>query len=518
MDDFKQKLLDYYSLTEEDFISLSKPISEIRLIDPNKIKGMDKVKDRIFQAIKNNEKIIIYGDYDCDGVSATSIMVLTFEKLAYPVSYYIPSRYMDGYGLNVTNVRKIKEKGFNLIITVDNGISANEAIDEANNLGMDVIVIDHHELPETPVNAVGVIHPLFSEISEIIGSGGYMSLFVSAALLDRYDDYLVTIAGMSTISDMMMLKDYNRDVVRLALYNLNKYRYQSLMNLTDSDVIDEKTFSLEICPKINAIARLVTNKNVNLLVKYLTSQNIEEQLRLRDWIIENNEARKELTKQAIEKLPTDIGNQKGIVLKLDLLEGLIGLIANRLLNQYNLPTIIFTEDENDPTILKGSIRSKEGFNVTKAFDSLNKYLLTGGGHALAGGLSIKKDDFESFKQDFLNLCEQYPVSVVEKPSIEISLKDITLENYKILREFSPFGIGNEEPLFKIKNLPTRGLTFISYGKHLSTQLSISTKLLGFNMPETEIKRLPFMDITGNFILNTKYGKTLEFRINDYKLY
>ena len=342
-----------------------------------------------------------------------------------------------------------------------------------------------------------------------------MSLFVSAALLGYYDEYLVTIAGMSTISDMMELKGYNRDVARLALHNLKKYRYPSLIYLADSDNIDEKTFSLEICPKINAIARLITNKNVNLLVKYLTSDDKEELYKLRDWIIENNKARKELTNQVIETLPNDLDEAKGIVLKLDILEGLIGLIANRLLNQYNLTTIIFTEDEKDPSILKGSIRSKEGFNVTKAFESLDKYLLTGGGHALAGGLSIRKIDFDDFKKDFLDLCERFPIIHEDKPSIEISLKDISMENYKILREFAPFGIGNKEPMFRINNLPTRGLTFISYGKHLSTQLSINTKLLGFNMAEQEIKRKPFMDIIGNFLLNTKYSPTLEFRISDY---
>ena len=426
MNDFRQKLLDFYSLSEEDFVLLSKPVEEIKLIDPSSIKGMDKVKERIFAAIKNKEKIIVYGDYDCDGVSATTIMVKTFEKLGYPVSYYIPSRYIDGYGLNVENVAKIKDNGFNLIITVDNGISANEAIDKANELGIDVIVVDHHELPETPVNAIGIIHPIVSEISNIIGSGGYMSLFVSAALLGYYDDYLVTIAGLSTVSDMMELKGYNRDVVKLAINNLQKNKYEQLIYLTDNEVINEKTFGLEIAPKINAVARVITNKNVNLLVKYLTSNNKDEILRIRDWIIETNQVRKEMTKQAVESLPDDFDSCSGIAIKLDVMEGLIGLIANRLLGQYNVPTIIFTEDEKNPDVLKGSIRSKEGFNVTKAFESLDKYLLTGGGHSLAGGLSIKKSDFKAFKTDFEQLCKDYPIEETKENTIEISLKDITI--------------------------------------------------------------------------------------------
>lgn len=516
MSEFLDKLLKYYSLSEEDYFELTKPIEEIHLLDANKIQGMDKVKDRILTALKNKEKIIIYGDYDCDGITSTSIMYLTFKKLGYEVCYYIPSRYIDGYGLNIDNVNKIAESGFNLIICVDNGISANEAIDRANELGIDVLVIDHHEVPEKAVNAVGVIHPTVSNISTIVGSAGYLSLFVSAALLGYYDDYLLTLAGLSVVSDMMELKLYNRDVVRIAIQTLNKNRYPRLMNLTDAEVIDEKVFSLDIAPKINAIARIVTNKNVNLLVKYLTSDDENYVHSLHDWIIETSEKRKALTNEAIERIPTqEIEGKKGIVLKLDVLEGLIGLIANKLLNEYDVPVLIFTEDEKNPDILKGSIRSKDGFNVTKAFESLDKYLLTGGGHAFAGGLSINKSDFANFKADFEKLSEEHPFEVSEKPSIEISLKEITMENYKELRSLAPFGVGFKEPLFKISNLPTRGLTFISYGKHLSTQLSIQSKLLGFNMPRSEVCATPYIDIYGTFYLNTKFKTTLEFRISDF---
>ena len=516
MDNFLEKLLNYYSLNNDDYISLTKPLEEIKLLDADKILGMDKVKERIFQAINNKEKIIIYGDYDCDGITSTSIMYLTFKKLNYEVSYYVPSRYIDGYGLNVNNVEKIAQSGFKLIICVDNGISAFEAIDKANELGVDVIVIDHHEVPAEQVKAVGIIHPTVSKISNVIGSAGYMSLFTSASLLGYYDDYLLTLAGLSVVSDMMELKEYNRDVVRLAISTLNKNRYPRLMNLTDSEVVDEKTFGLDIAPKINAIARVVTNKNINLLVKYLTSEDENYVRSLRDWIMENNEARKSLTNEAVKLIPSaEIKDKKGIVLHLNVLEGLIGLIANKLLNEYNVPVLILTDDEKDPTILKGSIRSKDGFNVSKAFESLDKYLLTGGGHAFAGGLSIKKSDFDAFKADFEKLCEEHPFEKIEKPSIEISLRDITMENYKIIRSLAPYGVGFNEPLFKINDLPTRGLTFISFGKHLSTQLSINSKLLGFNMDEFEIKRSAFIDIYGTFYLNTKFKTTLEFRISDF---
>ena len=513
---FKEKLLDYFHLNESDLKEMSKPIEEIKLIDPNSIESMAHIKERIFKAIENKEKIIVYGDYDCDGVSATTIMVKTFEKLGFPVSYYIPIRYSDGYGLNVKNVMKIKEAGFSLIITVDNGIAQDEAIKKANELKMDVIVVDHHEAPEVPVPAYGVIHPIVSHISDIYGSGGYMSLFLSAGLLGYYDDYLVTIAGMSVISDMMELKGYNRDVVRLAINNLKIHKYKPLISLTDSPIISEKTFGLEIAPKINAIGRLIDDKNINLLVKYLISENDDEIYKISSWIKNNNELRKTLTKEAVDSLPKDEIEGDGIVLKLDIKEGLLGLIANRLLGEKNVPVIIFTEDSTDKTFLKGSIRSKEGFNVQKAFESLEKYMVAGGGHAMAGGATIKASEFEDFKRDFIALCKEHKFTKEEPPSIELSLVDINFQNYEILREFSPFGVGFPEPVFSIRNLPTKTLQFISQGKHLSTPISINSKLLGFNMAESVVKSSDFVDIFGNLNISSFREKlTLEFRISDF---
>ena len=250
--DFRQKILDYYSLSEEDYKKLTKPLEELDLPDFNSPPDISKIKNRIFRAIENKEKIIVYGDYDCDGICSTTIMVKTFEKLNYKAAYYIPTRYNDGYGLNVSNVIKIKNAGFSLIITVDNGVCQNEAIDKANELGIDVIVIDHHEPGSEQVNALGIIHPSISHISEEFGCGAFMSLIVSGALLGSYDDYLVTLAGLATISDMMELKGYNRNVVRLALENLKNNKYPTLMSLIEGDTFTEKSFGLDIAPKINA--------------------------------------------------------------------------------------------------------------------------------------------------------------------------------------------------------------------------------------------------------------------------
>ena len=514
--DFRQKILDYYHLSEQDYIELTKPLEELSLPDFNAPPDMAKIKERIYKAIEYKEKIIIYGDYDCDGICSTSIMAKTFEKLGYPVSYYIPIRYQDGYGLNVKNVIKIKQAGFKLIICVDNGVCQVEAIKKANELGIDVIVIDHHEEGEERVEALGIIHPSISNISDVFGCGGFMSLITSAALLGYYDPYLLTLAGLSTVSDMMELKEYNRSVVRLALENLKKFRYKPLISLLECELISEKSFGLEIAPKINAVGRLVEDKTINRLVKFLLSENDEEIFKLFSWIKNTNELRKTLTKEAVEALPKDLFNEEGIVLKLDIKEGLIGLIANRLLNEYNVPTIIFTKDSTNESFLKGSIRSKEGFNVQKAFDSLSKYMVAGGGHALAGGLTIKEEYFEEFKTDFIRLAKEFKFIKEEPPSIEIKLQDISFKNYEILREFSPFGVGFAEPIFSLKNLPTRSLQFISFGKHLSTPLSINSKILGFNISESEIKSHLSVDLFGNLTTSLfKEKLSIEFRVSDY---
>ncbi len=517
MNTFFEKLLKYYSFSLDEYKELSKPISDIRLLNPKNIEGMDKVASRILSAIQNKEKVIVYGDYDCDGICATSIMIKTFEKLNYKAAYYIPSRYIDRNGLNIKNVTKIAKSGYKLIICVDNGIAVNDAILEAKKLGIDVIVIDHHEVPKILPEAYGIIHPTICKIGNVIGSGGVMSLFVSASLLNYYDDYLVTLAGLSAVSDLMEMRAYNRDIVRLSLDFLSKNHYLPLKLLLDKQFINEKSYGLEIAPKINSIGRINEDTSINHLVKYLTSDSPSEIFKLKEWIKETNEERKQLTSEAMNCLPL-IDSNVGICIQTTMKVGLVGLICNRLLKDYNVPVAVFTLDSLNNEYLIGSIRSKNGFNVSKAFDSLKKYIVCGGGHALAGGLTIKKSDFESFRNDFIKLCEQSPFVDDIKDNIEISITDISVENYEIIKSFSPFGMGFNEPTFIIKNLPTKNLKFISEGKHLSTQLTMKTKLLGFNMNESLIKSKSSIDIIGTFNLSEFRGiKTVEFRINKFNL-
>ena len=513
---FLDKLLNYYHISLEEYEKNNVPVSSIKLIDPKSIEVMDKMTARIFKAIENKEKIIIYGDYDVDGISATSIMVKTFKKLNYEVSYYIPSRYLDGYGLNVANVEKIASKGFNMIICVDNGVCAIEAIDRAYELGMEVLVVDHHEQPNPELcHAYAILHPTISHVSDIVASAGYMSLFLSAGLLGYFDEYLTSIAGLSVISDLMELEGYNKDVVKIAIDNINKYQYPQFKLLTDSLPITEKTFAMEIAPKLNSVARIEKDTVVNRLVKYFVSEDKYEVYSLANWISEENNKRKELTTEALSFLDDLEVSEPAVVIKLDVIEGLIGLIASRLVNQLNKPAFVFTKAEDG--VLKGSCRSKDGFNIVEALDLSSDFLLTHGGHSKAGGVSLKEEDFEKFKVNIYKYALSHPFIEEEKHPIEISLGDISTENYRILRTFSPFGMGNPEPEFVIKNIASKNLTYISFGKHISVKLTMNTKLLGFNMPEVEVCQHPFIDLYGSLVETSFKGyNTIEFRINSYK--
>ncbi|MFA5421290.1 MAG: DHH family phosphoesterase [Bacilli bacterium] len=513
--DFFSELLKYYRLSEEQYLHMTRPLDFDDVRFDCDVKGLDVILKRVRKALAEQEKIIVYGDYDCDGIMSTSIIVKLFDMLGYPVGYYVPSRYLDGYGLNVKRVADIAAKGYSLIITVDNGISAFEAIDFAKRKGIDTIVVDHHEVQDRLPDAVGILHPVVSGLGEVAASGGFMSFVLATALLDKVDPYLLSLAGISTISDMMPLLGYNRDIVRLAIEAMNHNNYPAINRLVGGKEIDEKIIAMEIAPKVNAVGRMDETTNINRLVKYFVSSESKDVEAYGSFIETINETRKTLTKEAVEGLDVK-GDEPGIVLNMNIKEGLIGLIANRLVNEYQVPAVVFTEDSGDATLLKGSMRSKEGFNITKAFGSLEKYLVMHGGHAFAGGLTIRKQDFDNFKKDFLELANTYRFSEEEIEAIPISLNDVNMRNFEALRLFSPFGEGFKEPDFIIASLKVANLTFISDDKHLSTVIGMNSKILGFNLSRGLLSQNQFIKLYGNLRLSEYRGRyTLEFRASSY---
>lgn len=502
-------------MDEEDYLLLTCPLKDIILPNHLNLVGMDKSLDYIHSAIDNHEKIVIYGDYDCDGIMATSILVRAFKILNYDVGYYIPSRYIDGYGLTKKRIDDFKNKGYSLIITVDNGITLCDEIEYANSLNMKVIVTDHHELADKLPNAVSIIHPIISKLGKVVASGGAMAYYLATAMLGYSDNYLLSLAAISIISDLMELKDYNRNMVRLALDDINKKQYLQLLLLNNNEThFDENSFSMKIVPKINALGRILENYKTNCLVNYFTTDNRNEIYKIYKFIEEVNNERKSLTKDSYSELSNVDNSKAAIVVISTAKEGLIGLLAAKLLNDFNKPVIVFTKDDKESGQLKGSARSKKGFSIIKAFHSLDKYIIRCGGHALAGGLTIKEQDYEEFSKGFIMLAEKYAFLEESSESIEISLNDINEENYKLIRKFSPFGQGFKEPLFLLKNIKTSELKFMSQGKHISTPLSISSRLIGFNISATSVMNINFIDLLGSIHQNYyKNYSSIDFMIS-----
>ena len=515
---FFEKLLNFYQIDDE---TLAKLMAKPSLDSLPKIADIDVLNlfnARIKKAIESHEKICVYGDYDCDGILASAILVATFKKLAYDnIFFYIPDRSKDGYGLTKENVQKMGKANFTLIITVDNGISAYEALEEAQKLGIDVLITDHHDLvnKNRTIEAYAILHPLFLSIDKYNFSGGFVALLLSAKLLGYYDDYLTALAAITVVSDMMPILGYNRELVKIGIQLINENRYSTIVGLLNDNnkTIDEQDFGSEIAPKINAMGRLLSGKPLQKIVTYFVTDDVAIQRKILFQINNVNDQRKKLTALAIEKITPPNKDDKAIVIYDQIEEGLLGLIANRLLHTYNLPVAVFTDDKIDSSSLKASIRTADGLDLGDFFTKNSDIFLRYGGHDKAAGLAINRDDINVFKERFSTYAKEHPFATNNDKYIEIDLRDISYENYQIVKQFKPFGIDFVEPTFLIKNIMTERLTYSKDERHLITQLSSKSKLLGFACSKEKISMYQSIDVVGKFRLAIyKMSETVEFNI------
>ena len=508
---FFNALLDYYDITKEEYASLIKEETLDSFTNGHEFKNISKAKDIALNAVKNKKRIIIYGDYDADGIMGTSILVKMFQMLNYEVSYYIPSRYIDGYGLNVENAKKCIGK-FDLMITVDNGIVANEPVDILKNAGLEVIVIDHHTVQLPLPNADAIVHPEVSEYGDIATSGAYSAFMFSRAVLGYTDKYLATMAAISLISDMMPLRSYNRNLLKAIFKDYKDNEFPQISLLAEHKPLDERVIGALIAPKINAVGRMKEDKSINLIVKYFTTSDKDFILTYFDFITNTNNERKELGKEAINNLVNNLSDD-AIVSKVDIKEGLIGLIANGIMNKIHKPAIVFCKDKDGN--LKGSARSVEGFNIVEAFKALEKYMLAYGGHSLAGGCSIKECDYEAFKKDFINLVNQSELKVSEKKTIDISINDIDMDHYRLVDSLSPFGEDWKAPLFNLKGIKVEALQYSKSLEHILTKIGNNSKIVGFNISKESLKNKGHIDTVGTLESSSYKGiVTVEYHIEE----
>lgn len=506
-----EKLLDYYHISYDEYLHLTRKINAGSFLEGHAFDDIDKAVALVKQEIANQGKIVIYGDYDADGVMGTSILVKMFQYLDVVTSFYIPNRYKDGYGLTLEHAKEYVDNGFSLVITVDNGISAFEPISYLKDHGVKVLILDHHQVQEEVPNADGICHPTYSHFGEVASSGAFTAFIFSIALLGRIDKYLATLASISLISDMMPLLDYNRDLLRSTFANYVIGEFPQIDLLADREKLDEVVIGMKIAPRINSIGRLCDNESISDIVKFFISDDREFILNYFNHILEMNETRKNLSKDFTN---IDLEHiDSAIVIKGEFKEGIIGLIANSLVNKYHVPCIVFTESEDGA--YKGSARAPDGFDIVDAFTKLSNYLITFGGHALAGGCSVTRENYESFRNAFLELSRNTPIVYVPHPSIEVSFTDINQENYELINSFSPFGEAWPIPVLRVNHIRTDVLTYSRDEKHILTTIGNSLRIVGFNFDRRSVSEHAFIDITGTLKKGYYKGYSyLEFNIKE----
>lgn len=507
-----ERLLEYFHIDEKTYEELTAPVSVSSFASGHSFKDMDKAVAIVKEAIEHKDKIFIYGDYDADGIMSTSIVCKTILEFGVVPQFYIPNRYNDGYGITLEKAEKIVELGVKLVITVDNGVSAFEAIKYLKEHDVKVVVLDHHTVQETVPEADVIIHPAYSGFGETPTSAGFVSFMFSWALLGRFDNYLATLASISLISDMMPLKDYNRKFLRLMFNQYKDDQYYAIDLLKEGEKFDENSIGMKIAPKINALGRLLDDSSINNIVRYFVTNDEDKINKFNNWIVGVNEERKIISKEAEENIPEVSSKDNAIVLLSDVKEGILGLIANSICSREHKPTIVFTE-EKDGEILKGSCRAPEGFNVVDAFNACGDILITFGGHALAGGCSIYKKDFDEFKRRFVKFANETPLQKVERGEVEIGLTEINEENYNLIQSFAPFGEGWKAPNFLLKHVKTDSLTFSKSGEHILTYIGQNLKITGFGFAKDKVNEYSYVDLIGKMKISYYRGtKSIEFNI------
>ena len=492
--------------------------------DPYLMPDMKVAVDRIIKAIKNQEKTMIYGDYDVDGITSITILTKFFKEQGLEVGSYIPNRLDEGYGLNKDAIRSIAEQGYKLIITVDCGISGTEEVDYAYSLGMEVIVTDHHEPLEILPKALAVIDCKRKDskypFNSLAGVGVAFKLIQAIGIKLNLEEkeYLkyLDIVCIGTISDIVPLIDENRIIAKLGLLLIEQTRspgVKALLNAAAYKEVNSNTISFGIAPRINACGRMGYERNA--LDLFLT-ENIVEANRITNILNEYNKKRQDIEKkifeEAINKITEEeLDKNNAIVLGAENWHhGVIGIVASKITELYFKPSILicFEGDEG-----KGSGRSIPGFDLHTALCSSSEYLEKYGGHGMAVGLSLKKEKFEDFKNVFEEIAKQAHteelVSVI-KIDKEITLKDITIENVKSLNLLEPFGEANKNPIFIYKNLRIDSIRALSEGKHLKLTLKDGNTIInaiGFNMGKYSEEYLigDKIDIIGLLEINSFNG-------------
>ena len=529
------KILVNKSITEKEDIDLFMSPTRKDFHDPFLMPDMEIVVDRILKAVDNKEKIMIYGDYDADGITSVTVLKSFLEERGLQVSSYIPNRLDEGYGLNKQAIKKIYDEGFRLIITVDCGISGIDEVDYANSLGIEVLITDHHEPAENLPNALAVMDAKRKDnkypFNQLAGVGVVFKLIqaISIKLNLEEKEYLkyLDIVCIGTISDIVPLVDENRVIAKLGLKLIAQTRnigLKALLEVIGFKTIDSSAISFGVAPRINACGRM---GNEQIALDLFLSKNYEEArklaIRLNEYNIERQNIEKKILDEAIEKIEKEEKGKSCIIVgNTGWQHGIIGIVSSKVTETYFKPSILICFEGEEG---KGSGRSIPGFDLHEALTKCGEHLERFGGHAMAVGVTVNKNEFESFKQEleeYAKSCEIDKIVPIINIDSELSLKNVDIDSVKSLKMLEPFGEANKMPLFLFKNLKINSIRALSEGKHLKLTLkddNYMVNAIGFNIGELSEKYLldDRIDVVGNLDINSFNGmESIQIVIKDMR--
>ncbi len=532
------------------------------LHDPFLMKDIEKAALKLIDCVRENRKIVIYGDYDVDGVTSVSILYLYLKKLGANVSYYIPSRTGEGYGVSISAIDRLHSEGANLIITVDTGITAVEEARYIEKLGIELIITDHHECHTEIPRAYAVINPRQNDCNypfkDLAGVGVVFKLLCAVEkCLNKNDTLLECVRRVShdcadlvavgTVADVMPIKDENRLIVSYGVQLMEKTPRLAIKELLSAASTDGAKFKKKkkitssvigytIAPRINAAGRI---KNASIAVEMFLAENREDAARLANELCEINRERQaeenKIIEEAYRKIENehDFINDRVIVLSDENWHhGVIGIVSSRITEKYKCPSILVSFEGEENTLSpsdfgKGSGRSVKGMNLVDALSRCSDLLVKFGGHELAAGLTVTRENLPEFKRrinEYAAECFKEGADDCEVVAdIELESRDISMVVAKELNLFEPFGVSNPLPLFLMRGLRVDSAGNVGGGKHERLTLSkgyASFQAMYFrhNVAETDIFEGDTVDVLFNIDINDFQNKeSLQLIIKDMTL-
>ena len=477
--------------THEKFVEFTNPTLK-QLRDPFLLLNMEKCCKRIQEAIDNNESVLLFGDYDVDGISAVAILYKFLKDKITNLNYFLPNRYEDGYGLTIDSSKKVIDKFHpNLIITVDCGISCANEVEYIKSLDVDIIITDHHEIPEVIPNTIVVDPKLPNQnygFEGLCGAGVAMKVVEAFVGRQNLDEYL-PICAIATVSDIVPLVDENRAIVKLGFAKQELLPLGIKMLLNDLKIRDitSQSVSFKIAPKLNAAGRM--GNAYHSLFLYISSdvKVLKNSLKSVD---ELNTERQKLSQEIYDDClkiikQNRLYTKKAIILKSSKWDsGLLGIACARLVDDFYKPVFLFSDVDG---ILKGSVRSTDLINIHEVLSTCNNYLETFGGHSMAAGLSLKVDYFDEFKEQIFEYLEKNTTEKFYRPvrTYDVSIKpeEVTVELAKELEILEPVGCDNPNPIFLINYKDAYASKMPNFDNHINVTIDKTLKFVAFNSAE-----------------------------------